>query len=377
MPRQDVAIYTTSSFSPGFYDRSHGRAGGAERQMTLLARALSGRHLRVAHIVYPPRDPVSLHDGHLTLVHRGPYAGRRRVVGGALEAIRIWEALRAADGRVTIIRTASPVVGIAAIFTKLRRRGFIFSSANISDFTLEGMPGRADRALYRVGVRLADAVVVQSEDQVELARTAFPSARRVVHIPSFAEAAPSSGEGNRQDPSMFLWLGRLAGPKQPMRYVELAQAVPEARFAMIGVPEGPTPDQLDEVRSAAASVPNLELLEPLPHSDVMALVARAAAVVNTSRLEGMPNVFLEAWAHGIPVLTLEFDPDQVVERRGLGVAAGGSWERFVAGARELWEGRARREELSKRTRAYVDEAHGIDAVAARWSEVVDRVGRRS
>src|SRR5215210_1920534 len=189
MPRQDVAIYTTSSFSPGLYDRSHGRAGGAERQMTLLARALAARRRRVAHIVYPPRDPVALPDGYLTLVYRRPYAGSRRAVGGALEAVRIWEALRAADGRVTIVRTASPVVGIAAVFTKLRRRGFVFSSANISDFTLEGMPGRVDRALYRLGLRLADAVVVQSEDQVELARTAFPSARRVVHIPSFAEPA--------------------------------------------------------------------------------------------------------------------------------------------------------------------------------------------
>jgi hypothetical protein len=46
----------------------------------------------------------------------------------------------------------------------------------------------------------------------------------------------------------------------------------------------------------------------------------------------MPNTFVEAWGHGVPVLTLSFDPDGVVDAYGLGIAARGSWERFVAGA---------------------------------------------
>jgi len=60
MIRNDVAIYTASSSSAGLYDRARRRAGGAERQMTLLARTLASRGKRVAHIVYPPKDPVDL-----------------------------------------------------------------------------------------------------------------------------------------------------------------------------------------------------------------------------------------------------------------------------------------------------------------------------
>jgi glycosyltransferase involved in cell wall biosynthesis len=90
----------------------------------------------------------------------------------------------------------------------------------------------------------------------------------------------------------------------------------------------------------------------------------------------MPNAFLEAWAHGVPVLTLQFDPDSVVTRNGLGISAGGSWERFVQGARELWERREDREELARRVRTYVATVHSMDAVALRWSELLDEFGAR-
>jgi glycosyltransferase involved in cell wall biosynthesis len=370
--RHEVAIYTTSSATPGLYDRSHGRAGGAERQMTLLARALAERGHRVAHVVYPPRDPVSL-PYPLTLVHREPYAGDRGPAGSILEARSIWRALRAANADVVVCRTASPLVAAAAAFCKLHRRAFIFSSSNISDFTLEKMSSRRNRLLYRTGIRLADVAVVQSQDQVVLAHDAFPRLR-VVRIPSFAEPAPAMTDGS-PEPDAFLWFGRCVAQKQPMSYVALARALPQARFVMVPVPEAASSRELDELRAAARDVTNLTLLDPRPHAKMMELISSAVAVVNTSVLEGMPNTFLEAWARGTPVLTLEFDPDEVVARNGLGISAAGDWDRFVEGARELWEGRRERGDFARRARSYVSDVHSMEAVGARWSELIAEVRR--
>ena len=368
--RHDIAIYTTSALTPGFYDRARGRAGGAERQMTLLARALAARGYSVGHIVYPPSDPVALPDG-LTLVPREPHGGTRPIIGGVVEALHVWRALKAADARVAIVRGGSPAVGVAAAFCRLHRRALVFSTSNNGDFTLATMPGRMDRALYRFGVRLADAVVVQSDEQLALGRQAFPSLRRLVRIPSFAETTSSPTLGGGDRPDAFLWFSRLASYKQPMRYVELARAVPEARFLMIPIAERPASPELEAVRAAATIVPNLELLDPLPHEQLSRLIARAAAIVNTSAYEGMPNAFLEAWAHGVPVLTFQFDPDAVVAQNRLGISAGGSWERFVEGARKLWAGRTRRDEIANRVRTYVATAHSIESVGARWSDLID------
>jgi glycosyltransferase involved in cell wall biosynthesis len=373
MAQRDVAIYTASSTSAGLYDRTRRRAGGAERQMTLLAQALSADGQRVAHIIHAPRDAVVLENPRLTLVHRAPYAGDRRAVGSSLEAIRIWQALTAADARVVIVRTGGPAVGLAALFCKSHGRQLIFSSANNSDFDLETAAERPHRQmLYRLGVRLADAVVVQSEDQLGLARTAFPRLRRIERIPSFAEIPPANG-GPVTKPDAFLWAGRVVDYKRPMRYVDLARALPQARFVMIALPQGSSARRLAELRAAAQDASNLRLLEPVPHSDLMDLISHSVAVVNTATFEGMPNIFLEAWARGVPALTLEFDPDRIVERRRLGVAAGGSWDQFVAGASELWERRHDRGEFSRHARMYLQEVHSPEVVGASWSALVSQL----
>jgi glycosyltransferase involved in cell wall biosynthesis len=370
--RNDIAIYTTSAFTAGAYDRARGRDdGGAERQMMLLARALAERGHRVAHIVYPPRDPVEL-PYPVELVPRGAYSGKKSIFGPILEVMTIWRAFRAADARVLVVRTASPVVGIAAVYCKLSRRRLIFSSSNVSDFTLERMSGRVGRSLYRLGLRVAAAIVVQSDEQAALAKEVIGSLRRVRRIPSFAEPAPVTD--HRPTGDAFLWFGRLVGYKQPMRYIELAMKIPEARFIMIPVITSAAPEEVAELRTAADGVPNLELLDPVPHAELAALIESAVAVVNTSVLEGMPNAFLEAWARGIPVLTLQFDPDEVVRREGLGISAQGSWERFVEGALELWEGRSGRDGLARRLRSYVGETHSMEVVGAQWSELIRQVG---
>jgi glycosyltransferase involved in cell wall biosynthesis len=371
--RNDIAIYATSGATAGSYDRLRGRDGGAERQMMLLARALAERGQRVAHIVPQPSDPVEL-SYPLELVPRSPYAGNRPVIGSLLEIRTIWRALRAADARVVVVRTASPIVGVAGVYCKLNRRRLIFSSSNVSDFTLEQMSGRLGRALYRLGLRLADTIVVQSEEQARLAKEVLGSLRRVRHIPSFAEPAPPADDARVGE--AFLWFSRLVSYKQPMRYVELAQAIPEARFIMIPVVTVAGSGAVPGFQTAAGAVSNLELLDPLPHAELGKLIESAVAVVNTSVLEGMPNSFLEAWARGVPVLTLQFDPDDVVERNDLGVSAHGSWERFVDGARELWNGRSRRDGLARRLQEYVRETHSLEAVGTRWTELIREVGQR-
>ena len=364
-----VAIYAASSATAGFYDRSHGRAGGAERQMTLLARTLVEQGRAVAHVIHAPRNPAAP-PYPLTLVYREPFPAGSPALRPLREAARVWRALRRADAEVVIVRSASPAVGVAALFCTRHRRALVFSSSNVSDFTLEKMPGRVSRALYGFGVRRARAVVIQSEDQRRMALDRYPSLRRVIRIPSFVEQARVEHDGAGD---VFLWFSRCVEQKRPLQYVELARAVPEARFVMIPVPEGRDTTLLNEVRRVGASIPNLEILEPLPHARLAEFVARAVAVVNTSTLEGVPNAFLEAWAAGIPVLTLTFDPDGVVARERLGVVANGSWDAFVTGARELWRMRDDRAELSERVRSHVSARHFPESVGAKWGELVDEL----
>jgi glycosyltransferase involved in cell wall biosynthesis len=96
------------------------------------------------------------------------------------------------------------------------------------------------------------------------------------------------------------------------------------------------------------------------------------AVVKTSRIEGMPNAFLEAWARGVPVLSLNVDPDAKIEDNDLGVAARGSMERLVGAAASLWDDPGRRQATGERARRFIQEVHSPEAVADRWVALLER-----
>jgi glycosyltransferase involved in cell wall biosynthesis len=118
-------------------------------------------------------------------------------------------------------------------------------------------------------------------------------------------------------------------------------------------------------------VPNIELLDPRPRAELMRLIESAVAMVNTADYEGMPNIYLESWARGVPALSLLHDPDGVIERESLGFFAHGSPERLAVQARKLWHTRANHSELQERCRDYVAREHAPERVVDRW---VDALG---
>jgi glycosyltransferase involved in cell wall biosynthesis len=372
-PTHDVAIYSPAASA--LYEQRDvtdlSRWGGAEFQATLLAASLASQGFRVAHVVYPVHELRAVPEPSLSIVERQAFSGERGLGGFQREVRAVWQALADADADAYIVRKGGGYLAPAAAFCRRRRRKLILSASNDLDFVFD----RADRSrvvlrMYRWGLRRTDAVVVQNPDQVRLARDHVGPRTQVELIPSFTEPA----ERQRASGEAFLWVNRLAAYKQPMRYIELARALPDARFRMVGIVNNETrPELVAEVNEAARAVPNLELLEPRPRPELLQILEQSIAVVSTSRFEGMPNVFLESWARGIPVLTLDFDPDRLVASEGLGIAAAGDFDRFVDAAGSLWSDPELRADLGENARAYVRRVHEPEAVAGRWADLLRRL----
>ena len=342
--------------------------GGAETQVFLLARSLAARGAKIRLIAFDVpghRIPDSV-DG-VSVALRAPYRAHDRL-GRLREIVALFRAVAGSRADVVVTRAAGPHVGLVAMAARLSRRRFVYSSANLSDFDFELLEPRSwVRSLFRVGVRLAETIVVQTEEQVALCRERF--GRDAVRISSIAEPAGR----RRGKPEAFLWIGRVVWYKRPLAYVELARSLPDARFWMIPVPvafaEGG--EELEaELAREAATAPNLELLPPMPRERLAELFDRCVAIVSTSDFEGMPNVFLEAWARGVPALSLSHDPDGVIARHGLGAFADGSPEKLEELADAMWRGREAQAEIAERCAGYVLEQHSPDAVAARWLEAL-------
>ena len=377
-PKRDVAIYSPASAvffgGAGVQVSEEGglvaspsgvaKGGGAELQMSLLARGLAGEGLVTAIIVWPAGPRPALTGTEPDLVERPGYSGtgaRAKVQ----EARHIWRAMREADARAYIFRGGGPQLLVGDLFCRAHRRKLVFSAASDQDFDFNRPDRtRANLRAYRAALRGADLTVVQRRDQGELAREAGLSPIEL--IPSFAEPADPTGS----EPEAFLWVGRLVDYKRPLEYVRLAESLPDARFRMVWFATNETPEQLvAEVEAAEERLPNFEIVPQQPRGELLELISHSSAIVSTSRAEGMPNTFLEAWARGIPVVSLEFDPDGVIAEKGLGLVAHSARELSEAVAR-VWNNGELRAEMGRRARSHVSEIHSPPAVSREWARVL-------
>ena len=203
-PRNDIAVYAPFAFY--FYedrathrDRVPHGGGGAELQSTLLAQALAQNGLQVAHIIYRREHPTDVPVPSLELIDREPWAGRRGLPGKVSEALRVWRSLTDADARLYVFRGGGAHLMIGAAFCLLRRRRLVVSASSDLDFIFD-RPDRSrwGQALYRAALRRAQCVVVQTTQQLELARKGLGAGARVELIPSFAQ--PSLPRPRRRSP---------------------------------------------------------------------------------------------------------------------------------------------------------------------------------
>lgn len=281
--------------------------GGAELQQVQIARLLLRMGHQVSFVTLDHGQP----DGE---VLQGCRVYKAYQPDAGLPGLRflhprwseIWRALLRANADVYYTRAAGFMPGLLALLRHRRPLRYIYAAAHDFDFTPDQVQIQfaRDRWLFRFGLRRADAVIVQTEVQRELLKANF--GLNAVLIPNFLDAAPIQlPEENR---THVLWVGKIRAIKRPLMFVELARRLPELSFTMIG------PNFKDEmalhqaVGAAAKTVPNLEVLgfQPLPVVEKYFDCARV--LVSTSKMEGFPNVFLQAMRRGIPIVSF-VDPD--------------------------------------------------------------------
>jgi glycosyltransferase involved in cell wall biosynthesis len=367
VPRPYDAVFLSSFLGTSLDESGQMTGGGAEAQVLMLARGLAQRGLRVCIATWEPKRglPASVGGVDLVAFPRLASWSRFAAVSYPVYAARFVRALARIQARTYIQRGVSPDTALVALTARLRRARFVYSTGSLFDFDYGRLePRRTLVWLFKLGYRLADVVVVQTAEQARLSSERL--GRNATLIGSIAEPQPT---GSRE-PEAFLWIGRIDEIKRPRAYVELARAVPEARFWMIIARVDDAPPALAGIEQASAELPNIELLPQRPRSAILELISRSAALVSTSESEGMPNVFLEAWAQGVPTLSLSHDPDGVIKRFGLGGVAGDNPQELARMAAELWSSRDDQEEVAAACRQYVAREHDLDRVVEKWAAIL-------
>lgn len=322
--------------------------GGESVQQTLLARALTKRGHEVSMVTadYGQSDAAVWDNIRVYKAYR-PEAGLPVVRFLHPRWSGLWSAVARADAQLYYTSCAGMHVALLALYCRRHGRRMVFRCASDGDCDPARLLVRyaRDRWLYGYGLRRAHAVLVQSSAQAASLWRHYGVACRVAGM--LVEPARRQGERDID----VLWVGNIRHVKRPDRVLALAAQLPKLRIHMVG---GPLPGEealYEHVRREAVRRPNLTFHGPLAYRDASAMFARARLLVNTSEVEGFPNVYLQSWIHGVPVVSY-LDPDGVIERNGLGTAIESPLRMRDEALRLLGDGSALAE-MSARCRAFM------------------------
>lgn len=349
---------------PYFNPASAAGCGGAELQLYYLATELAkDPRFSVDFIVGDFGQPaLELRSGVKLHKFSNPYAGVR-YWGGVGGVFSLWRFLRKIDADLYIQRAQSLETGVIALFAKLYRKKFIYMVACDADLKKErpawvpkSAKGLLRWRLFRLGVALADLVVVQNKEQKEKLRENY---RKEGLLRMSAHPIPDEVPVTEKE--FVLWVARGDKWKQPELFLRLARLFPKERFVMI-MPEANDKEYRRKVRTEAKTIPNLTFLDFVPFHQIDAYFLRAKVFVNTSSAEGFPNTFVQAAKNKTPILSLHANPSGILEKYKMGRCCSGDFQKMIDSLKEILEDAALRKKMGENAFAYAKEHHSLKKI---------------
>jgi asparagine synthase (glutamine-hydrolysing) len=175
------------------------------------------------------------------------------------------------------------------------------------------------------------------------------------------------------DAPTVLGVFRLSAEKAPLDFVEVARrvaaAVPGVRFLIAGI--GPMRVKIEEKIDELGLGDVVKLLGR--RDDVPALLGAADMMLLTSRLEGMPNVVLEAQFGGLPVVATDAGASgQIVADGETGYIRGiGDVEALADRCIALLRDPDLRSRMSAAAKARIGQEHSKEMLAQRYVDVLN------
>jgi len=346
--------------------------GGAEVQQSILARLLAAAGYRVSMITLDHGQPSPVMVDGIS-VHKAFSLGSGIPVVRFLHPrlTTMWQVLGEVDADVYYQRSSAMWTGVVAQFCRRHGKRSIFAGASDRDFEIgqEQIHLARDRWLYRWGVAHVDRVIAQNAFQLESCRRNHR--REALVIPSCYAPPPHAQRATLAN-DRVLWVGTVHDYKRPHWFLDIAERLPERRFVMIGGPSlggKRIPGYYEGVRERAARLPNVEFTGFLPLEEVERWFDRARLLVLTSVYEGMPNVFLQAWARGVPTVAT-VDVGAPVNTVFDDVAQGAARVETLLSDSALWT------QAANDCLAYFERNHSAAEVLARYARLFDELAER-
>jgi glycosyltransferase involved in cell wall biosynthesis len=273
------------------------------------------------------------------------------------------------------------VFGVVSLSCRLIGRKFIYSIASDAFVNRESTNqeikgfGQHTFELHTFGnwldIKLADVIIVQNKYQREMLKKNFGKDGFLIKKPFLLTEL---GVPEKAKPPIVLWVGAMAEVKQPELFVKLAEAIPEARFQMVGGPSGDG-RFYDVIKDASQKISNLKFLGVIPFNEINEYFSRASILVNTSMFEAYPtHAFLQAWINYTAIVSIGDNSAGITCRYNMGFHSK-TFDQLVKDVRILLKDEKLRKEMGVNGRKYVEREHDLTTIVGEYTKLFNWIGK--
>jgi glycosyltransferase involved in cell wall biosynthesis len=351
--------------------------GGNEINQAALARELILRGYQVSIITHDNgQEDGKIYNGITVITSYKPETGLPIIRFFHPRWSKLWSALRRANAGIYCQMGSGAETGQIALWCRLHKRRFVFSTAADADCIseLSYLPSIRERLLFRYGLKHADRIICQTSKQQSDLKKSFSVESIVVR--SSTQDPKTNDLALRilhQTPAIG-WIGRFVAVKRLEWIFDLADMIPRLRFSIIGWGDE-SQEYVSRLIERSKTTANITLHGRISPNEINSVYESIDLLACTSSKEGVPTVFIEAWARGIPVIST-VDPDGVIAANQLGMFVNTLFEmrdsiNTIISNTEYWT------RLSRNTRIHYERHHKPEVQVAKYETIFKTLLDRS
>lgn len=357
--------------------------GGAERQMLLLGKELTKMGINFHYITHQHNSEI-ISTNFFKGVKIKSYGFKFKGIPHSLKDV-ILNFISSTDLELFLkyyheldydiyhLRGASLLTGIWCFFAKyIKQKRFIFTIAGLRDCKKDFYPwSKSTYSIYYYGLKNADLVISPAKYIQKKLINNFGIRSLVIKSGHPIPQTPFK----KDDPPMILWISRLRKVKRPNLFLKIADSLKDLNVKFVLIGSGKY--LREEIESYSQENINFEYIPGVTVGKDNIYYEKASLLVNTSSYEGFPNAFIQAWMHKTPVLSLDVDPDNVINENNLGLCSNGDLNVLNKKIREIIQNPTELKNLGKNCRDYAINNHDIKKIARKYYYIYKRFIKNS
>ena len=284
----------------------------------------------------------------------------------AVKIIKFHKVLKRQKPDVIVQRGLSLFSCLLSLYCKLLKIKFVFMFAH--DNETEGRYQRTGKKcfMFVLIIKFTSLLIVQSENQKNRMKANY-KAESVVIRSGYEIKLRENEIKNRK---YILWVGRLEPWKRAELFIKLAEDLKCYKFIMVAPHFRNENEYSKKINEAVLKHKNLRILPFVHYHKIRGYFDKALFYVNTSLKEGFPNTFIQSFASGVPVISLNVDPDNILQKHKCGYFCKNDYDIMLKKSLGLLSNKNKYLSMSRKANLYGYKHHNINNIVMELADII-------